>query len=331
MTGLLVSSCPAVEYGWMYTKELERQKYLHLQRNNDNYDSVMPVSCSVKEDLRWWSKNIEEPKNKIKCNQFQKEVFSDSSLTGWGASCGDETASGLWNDEERKQHINFLELSAAYSAIKTFCDDVNNCEILIRIDNTTAVSYINRMGGIKYIHRNSIARKIWKWCEQKQIYLFASYIRSDHNVIADQESRRTHSEIKCEINDIYFEKIRETFGSPEIDLFASRANTKCQRYVSWKGDPDAYKIDAFTFRWSRYFFYAFPPFSLISKMLQKIICEQSEGIVVVPKWHAQPWYPVFKKLVCSEYLYLGPSNDLFKPYSSNHMIHDRVILVVAVL
>lgn len=330
LTGLLVAACPAVEYGWMYTKELERQKFLHLQINND-YESVMPVSNSVKEDLMWWLKNIEKPKNKIKCKQFQKEIFSDSSLTGWGASCENETASGLWNDEERKQHINFLELSAAYLALKTFCQDINNCEILIRIDNTTAVSYINRMGGIKYVHLNSITKKIWQWCEQKKIYLFASYIKSEDNVIADQESRRSHSEIECELNDIYFTKIIDTFASPEIDLFASRANTKCHRYASWKGDPDAYKIDAFTFSWSQYFFYAFPPFSLISKILQKIITEQSVGIVVVPKWEAQPWYPVFKKLACSKYLYLGPSTDLFKSYSSNQMFQDRLILVAAVL
>lgn len=67
------------------------------------------------------------------------------------------------------------------------------------------------------------------------------------------------------------------------------------------------------------FFYAFPPFSLISKMLQEIITEQSKGIVVVPKWQAQPWYPIFNKLVCSECLYLGPSTDLFKSYSSKQM------------
>lgn len=66
-------------------------------------------------------------------------------------------------------------------------------------------------------------------------------------------------------------------------------------------------------------------------MLQKKNREHSEGIVVVPKWHAQPWFPVFLKLVCSKYLYLGPSTELFKSYSSNNIFQDRLILVVTVL
>lgn len=164
------------------------------------------------------------------------------------------------NNEERKHHINFLELSAAYLVLMTFCNDVNNCDVLIRIDNTTAVSCINRMGGIKYIHLNSITSKIWKWCEYKQMYFIASYISSEHNVVADLESRRIHSEIECELNDVYYDQIKESFGSPKIDLFASRANTKCKRYVSWKGDPDTFKITLSHFNGHHIFSMHFPLF-----------------------------------------------------------------------
>lgn len=59
-------------------------------------------------------------------------------------------------------------------------------------------------------------------------------------------------------------------------------------------DPDAYKVDAFTLNWSTLNFYAFPPFSVVSRMLQKIIDDKAEGIVVVPFWISQPWYPFLK-------------------------------------
>lgn len=331
LTGLLVSACPATEYGWVYTKSLERQKYIYLKQNHGNYDKKMPVSAVAKSDLTWWLKKIDEAKSKIKCNKFYREVYSDSSLTGWGSSCGSETAAELWNEEERKHHINYLELLAAFLSLKTFCSDINDCEVLLRIDNTTAVSYINRMGGIQFPHLNSIPRQIWQWCENRKIIIFASYIKSELNIIADRESRRSHSEIECELNDNYFEIILKNFGSPMIDLFASRANAKVKCYVSWKSDPDAFEIDAFTFSWAPYFFYAFPPFALISKMLQKIIFERSEGIVVVPKWHAQAWYPIFMKLVCSKCVTLGPDSRLFKTYSSNQQFQERLILVAAVL
>ncbi|KAL4718583.1 hypothetical protein ACJJTC_018224 [Scirpophaga incertulas] len=80
---------------------------------------------------------------------------------------------------------------------------------------------------------------------------------------ACEESRRVHPDIEWELADYAFQDIVTKFGYPEIDLFASRINNKCKRYVSWHIDPDAYAINAFTIPWSGYFFYAFPPFSMI--------------------------------------------------------------------
>lgn len=38
LLGKLTSICPAIPYGWVYTKLLERARYLALLRSNDNYD-----------------------------------------------------------------------------------------------------------------------------------------------------------------------------------------------------------------------------------------------------------------------------------------------------
>ena len=42
--------------------------------------------------------------------------------------------------------------------------------------------------------------------------------------------------------------------------------------------------------WNGHLFYAFLPFSLIARCLQKIELEKPEGIIVVPMWDTQPWY-----------------------------------------
>ena len=39
------------------------------------------------------------------------------------------------------------------------------------------------------------------------------------------------------------------------------------------------------------YFYAFPPFSLINRVLQKIEQDQSQGIIIVPMWNSQVWFP----------------------------------------
>ena len=82
--GTLIAACPAVNYGWLYTKRLEREKFLALTENNDDFDKKMRVSRSMKSDLEWWLKNIGTAKNQIK----------DASLTGWGAYCGGKKAHG---------------------------------------------------------------------------------------------------------------------------------------------------------------------------------------------------------------------------------------------
>ena len=58
--------------------------------------------------------------------------------------------------------------------------------------------------------------------------------------------------------DIY-EKITERWGSPKIDMFASRLNYQTLPYVAWKPDPQAMAIDAFTLNWDFPLIFAFPP------------------------------------------------------------------------
>lgn len=169
---------------------------------------------------------------------------------------------------------------------------------------------------------------------KKDVYkfVFASYIQSSENIIADAESRRIHADIEWALSDDAFSLICETFRQPEIDLFASRLNKKCKKFVSWHNDPEAFTVDAFTVSWKPFFFYAFPPFSVILKVLQKIIQNRAEGIVVVPLWPTQPWYPVFKKLQISNTLTFPPDSKLLhSPYSAEHKLHRRLTLVAAVL
>lgn len=56
----------------------------------------------------------------------------------------------------------------------------------------------------------------------------------------------------------------ETCGlPPEIDLFATQVNTQLAMFASWKPDPEAPHIDAFTIDWSQY------KFSFLFQMLQE--------------------------------------------------------------
>lgn len=229
-------------------------------------------------------------------------------------------------------HINVLELKAAFLALKCFAENLYDCDILLRIDNITAIATINRMGSVQLRHLNDIARDIWMWCERRKIWLFASYINTKENIDADFLSRKRFEDTEWELADYAYNKIIDAFGLPEIDLFASRCNSKCSIFVSWKNEPGAWAIDAFTISWSDLSFYAFPPFAIILKSIHKIISDKAEGIVVVPYWPTQPWYPIFKKLIISDTIFFEPDTYLLKsPFRNTHKLCRSLTLVAAKL
>ena len=81
-------------------------------------------------------------------------------------------------------------------------------------------------------------------------------------------------------------------GKPEVDLFASHLNAKLPCYAAWRPDPSAHAIDAFTLDWFVYkLVYCLPPFSVIGKVLQKIILAKTTAILVFPDRPTQFWYP----------------------------------------
>lgn len=325
--GNLVSAAPAIKYSFLYTKLFEREKIRALCRANNNYDAKMNISPHLMSDFYWWKKHIALSSNTIHNETFAVEIFSDASKSGWGAHCENKTTFGFWSDQEKKKHINELELLAAFFALRCFTRNLSNCFVLCRIDNTTAISSINRFGSVRFSNLNKLARKIWHYCEKKQIFIFASYINSVKNIHADRASRQLHSDTEWSLSKYAFSKIRKKFGDPKIDLFASRTNKKCNIFISWVKDPEAQGVDAFTFNWGEMNFYAFPPFSLILRVLQKIKKDKAEGIVVVPRWCSQPWYPIFKSLLIGEPLIFKPNINLLSFSGAPHPLWKKLSLV----
>lgn len=330
LIGQLISFCPAIKYGWLYTKLLERQKVAALKNNGGDYESKLVINKIIIHELKWWLSKIPLSRNTIKIQKYKYEIYSDASITGWGLYCNGEKTHGFWNAEELNYHINYLELLAVFIGLKCFAKHSNNCAILLRVDNTTAISYINHMGGIRHKNLSGLTREIWQWCEARNLWIFATYIESKNNIEADSESRSRYIETEYSLNNNAFQKIISLIGIPEIDLFATQINTKCTRYISWKRDPHSIAIDAFTIDWKNINFYAFPPFSLVARVLNKIIADQAEGLVVVPYWETQPWFPIFKRLQTSNSVFFFPNKYLLtSPFRSSHPLWKRITLVAA--
>ena len=50
LLGKLIAACPAVPYGWLYTKRAEYCKILALDNNGQNYQGIMNIPKNLNED-----------------------------------------------------------------------------------------------------------------------------------------------------------------------------------------------------------------------------------------------------------------------------------------
>lgn len=318
--GKIVSSFPAVKYGKLHYRELEIEKISALKNNQGNFDKIITLSLESIKELIWWSTNILTAYKSLIQKPFKRTIFCDASKLGWGIYSKGVKNGGRWMPNVALLHINELELLAIYHGVRAFCAQYINVHIKVMCDNATAVSYINNMGGTKSLRCNQLSKTIWRWCEKRSIWLTSAFIPGIENTEADTASRKFNDNTEWMLNPDIFTSIANKFGWPKIDLFATLENRQIKNFVSWKPDPMAMAIDAFSIKWTGYFFYMFPPFSIIGRTLSKIQLDGTKCIMITPNWPTQPWYPRLKKM-SKNIILLPPSNDLLKLATQMNQTH----------
>ena len=296
LIGLMTSYSKAFDYAPAHIKSLEKDKNDFLSISKGNFASHMSISENGKQDVFWWLRNIYSSDKTITLSDPNFVLYVDASEEGWGAHVGDVETGGRWTFEESSLHINVLELTAIFLALKSFVK-LDNTHVKVFTDNTTALAYVKHMGGVRSTMCNKVAQDIWEFCEFHHIWITVAHIPGVMNVKADYKSRNFSDNVEWSLNDKLFDNICDRFDIPDVDLFASRLNNKVSKYVSFTPDPGAFAVDAFTISWSEFeFVYAFPPFSCVFKAIKKMIRDQATGVLIVPWWPSQPWWARLHKL-----------------------------------
>ena len=308
--GLLVSSLPAVQYGPLFYRNIEIDKNEALHKSKGNFEAQMQLSPESREDLSWWVRTLPQAYKQIDVPNPDIEVTTDASNIGWGAVCLGETTQGLWSESEKLRHINELEILAVHFALRCFKSHIKGKHVKVNSDNSTAVCYLNSMGGTKSPSCNKLVRDIWTWCMQNEVWLSASHLPGVLNVETDQQSRQFNERTEWHLREDVFQQITKLWGTPEIDLFASRLNSQLPKYASWKPDPGATHVDAFSFAWTGMFAYLCPPFCLITRCLKKLESDGALGLIVVPLWPTQGWWPQLLNLLIATPVVLPQHKDL---------------------
>ena len=269
------------------------------EKISTKYETVVTLTPASKKDLEWW---IDLKKAPLGAPVYHPDptitIHSDASNKGWGAVLnGQSQTGGLWSPEEATHNINYLELLAAFLAIKAFGKAWQNVTILLRLDNVTAVSYINQKGGTVSQLLCQLALTIWTWRVERNITLLAEHLPGHLNIQADEKSRTAKDRCNWMLNQSIFQRINSVMGPLEMDLLASRLTKQLPRFYSWRPDPEAEATDAFMQNWAAYRGFANPPWCLIHRCLTKLKKQTARMVFITPLWKTQPWCPLLLELL----------------------------------
>ena len=322
--GKMGSMADQIRTGALHRRPVQRLLQIGWDQLDDNWEAWVPVEQWVIPHLKWWL-NRENTLAGVPLEPFKPDVtmYTDASKWGFGATLGDLHISRQWTLEEAQSHSNNLEMIATIRALKEFKFKVRGKAVLICSDNTTTVATINHQGGTKSWSLTELAWQFWDLADSLKCNIVARHIPGNLNVQADALSRQnqvvsTEWSLLPEVLDPVWEK----WGRPEVDLFATNLNNVLPIYVSPMPDPRAWKVNALTFSWNGFYSYAFPPWPLIGKVLQKVETDQAEIILIAPNWKARPWYPLLLELATEPPLPLPQRADLLRQPHNNSLCQN---------
>ena len=276
------------------------------------------LSAVAKENMKWWSNtaNLEkevpfiEPKHDI-------TVMTDASLQGWGAHANDWFIQGEWTVLEKRRHINELELLAVIRTLEKVGDKLSNKTVLFMIDNTTAVAYINKQGGTRSSPLMNLTRNLYDRAVRLSATIQATHIKGDLNTVADILSRKRQilkTEWTLGVANFKWVEKESLFGRPTVDLFANRFNTQTAKFIAPHFDPRAIAQDALASPWPNEILYAFPPTTILDKVLIKMLQERPKRLLLIaPYQPTATWFAALQSVAIKATPVANPS--LHQPIS----------------
>ena len=194
----------------------------------------------------------------------------------------------------------------------------------------TALSYSLNMGGTQQISNQNLERNLGLSRREENKFDSGIYTQSE-----ESNSRlgipKISEKQRMKLCPTFFKQICSHLGKPLLDLFASRLCHQLPRYIAWRPDPQSVATDAFQQDWKYQFLYAFPPVSMIGRVLRKVQKDQTNMIIVTPAWQSQSWYPILLKMTIKNPI-LIPNHPkvLLSPEGKTHpLIQNSSLRLVA--
>ena len=223
---------------------------------------------------------------------------------------------GPFTAEEYKSSINVLEAIAQKLGLGALLPPVLQdiplpwlplTDLQCVCDNTTTLHSNNKQRVRTSWLQLLQANQTWDLVAQAgldPLRWFTRHLAGVLNVRADRLSRRRFDPKGWSIAPFVAKMLQRVLRVRFLfDLFADRTNNQCNRYSSAMWDANACFVDAFSHLWaplcpsaSDGLCYAHPPYTLIPRVLQRVILEDIELVLITPVWPAQAWWPLLLSL-----------------------------------
>lgn len=301
---------------------------LHFSPLRDLFRSVTVTRACTAALRHWRSADFYAQGTPLGTVMLRKVVTTDASLTGWGATQEGRTVNGVWPNTLRSAHINYLELMTIWKALNHFLPRLRGHHVLVRCDNTTAVAYINRQGGLRSSKLHALAQKLLVWSGRFFLSLRATHVPGILNRGADLLSRGNPLYGDWRLHPQIVGLIWMRFGQAAVDLFASRENSHCHMFFSLRDADAPLGVDALAHPWPEVLLYAFPPLCLIIPTLARVRERGLSLILIAPRWPKAPWLAEIIPLLYAQPWRLPLRTDLLSQANGEiyHPHPDRMAL-----
>lgn len=124
-------------------------------------------------------------------------------------------------------------------------------------DNTTAMWYINKQGGVGLYLLCREALRLWSWAQDHQICVVANHLAGVLNVSADSLSRQYLSSHEWRLHLEVVLHIFRMWGFLQLDLFSTLENAHCPSFCSLQYPTQGALGGAFQLHWGSQLLYTF--------------------------------------------------------------------------
>jgi hypothetical protein len=283
---------------------LERWKNQLLKERG--WDAKRAISKKMRTELRWWSRVREKwARRPMEKGRVHVRLQTDAGPLGWAATWrieGEPSAElvGAFGPADVRKSSNVREMKAFKNALKSSARSWRGQHLEWTTDSVVAARYMKKIHG-KHDHLVKLAKQIneilWKWSIRLSIRVMKGVEIEETDHLS-----RLHDKADWELARSAWLNIVSRWGTPTIDMFASRFSAKTEAYVTRTSDSQALWTDAFASTWAEWdHVYAFPPLKLALRTVAKVVKEEVPVATLVLPSNGGAWTPWLQSITVDQW------------------------------